>query len=504
MAVELPTRGDLKEIASEVGLKLNNEELEDFRGLMAGSIDSINQLEAMQDELPRVKYSRDGFVSPPPEENALNGWYVKTQIRGASSGKLFGKTIALKDNIMLADVPMMCGSSSLEGYTPEIDATVVERVLDAGGEITGKAHCEFFCLSGGSHTNSKGPVHNPYKQGYSAGGSSSGSAALVGAGEVDMAIGGDQGGSIRIPASFCGIYGMKPTFGLVPYTGVMPLEMFVDHIGPMTSSVADNALLLEAIAGEDEYDPRQRLIKREAYTEGLGGEINGLRIGVLKEGFGRENSENDVDQCVIQGANHLRSLGAIVEDVSIPMHEEAQAIAMPILNYGIVKTMLEGDAFGGGRGDLYITSLMDYQRNWRKHVNDFSDNAKLWALMGKYILDNHGTRYYGKAINVSRRLRKAYDDVLDNYDAILMPTLPIKATPLPGADADAVEKVDRAMEMFGNTVAADITHHPAFSVPCGLRDGLPVGLMLVGKHFDEITLYKLAFAFEQSQDWKTM
>ena len=170
MAVELPTRGDLKEIASEVGLKLNNEELEDFRGLMAGSIDSINQLEAMQDELPRVKYSRDGFVSPPPEENALNGWYVKTQIRGASSGKLFGKTIALKDNIMLADVPMMCGSSSLEGYTPEIDATVVERVLDAGGEIAGKAHCEFFCLSGGSHTNSKGPVHNHYKRGSSAGG----------------------------------------------------------------------------------------------------------------------------------------------------------------------------------------------------------------------------------------------------------------------------------------------------------------------------------------------
>src|SRR5215467_1887183 len=177
-----------------------------------------------------------------------------------------GKRIALKDSICLSGVPMMNGSTILEGYIPEIDATIVTRILDAGGTIAGKAHCEFFCLSGGSHTGAAGPVHNPRRMGHSAGGSSSGSAALVAAGEVDMAIGGDQGGSIRIPASFCGIYGMKPTHGLVPYTGIMPIELTLDHTGPMTASVASNALLLEILAGPDGLDPRQINIRTDRYT----------------------------------------------------------------------------------------------------------------------------------------------------------------------------------------------------------------------------------------------
>ncbi len=204
----------------------------------------------------RVKYPRTPGYRPGPEENKYNAWYYKSSVKGAREGKLKGKTVVLKDNIMLAGVPMMNGAASLEGYVPDFDATVVTRILDAGGEIVGKAHCECFCLSGGSHTNATGAVHNPRKMGYSAGGSSSGSAALVAAGEVDMAFGGDQGGSIRMPSSFCGVYGLKPTWALVPYTGIMPIEIFIDHTGPMTSSVADNAPLLEVIAGEDGYDPR--------------------------------------------------------------------------------------------------------------------------------------------------------------------------------------------------------------------------------------------------------
>ena len=170
---------------------------------------------------------------------------------------------------MLAGVPMMNGAATLEGYVPDIDATVVQRILDAGGTIVGKAHCEYFCLSGGSHTNATGPVHNPHKMGYSAGGSSSGSAVLVALGEVDMALGGDQGGSIRMPSSFSGTYGMKPTHGLVPYTGIMPIEIYVDHTGPMTATVADNALLLEVLAGADGYDPRQINVKTHPYTKAL-------------------------------------------------------------------------------------------------------------------------------------------------------------------------------------------------------------------------------------------
>jgi len=215
---------------------------------------------------------------------------------------------------------MMVGAQLLEGYVPEVDATVVERILDAGGEIAGKAVCEYYCVSGGSHTSSTGPVHNPRKRGYTTGGSSSGSAALVATGEVDMAIGGDQAGSIRIPASHCGIVGLKPTFGLVPYTGIGLLEITIDTCGPMTANVRDNALLLEVIAGPDGLDTRQRGVAAGRYTEALAGGVEGMRIAVIKEGFGHPNSEPDVDAHVRDAARRFAKLGAIVEEVSVPTH----------------------------------------------------------------------------------------------------------------------------------------------------------------------------------------
>src|ERR1700683_1445846 len=209
MAVQLPTPSQLLDIASEVGLDLTDADVTSFIELMRPNVGAYNVVDAMPDFLPPVRYPRTPGYRPAGKENSHNAWYVKPTVPGAPSGKLAGKTVALKDNIMLAGVPMMNGSSTLEGYVPDFDATIVTRMLDAGAEIAGKVHCESFCMSGGSHTNATGPVHNPHKMGYSAGGSSSGSAVVVALGEVDMAIGGDQGGSIRIPASFCGIYGMK-------------------------------------------------------------------------------------------------------------------------------------------------------------------------------------------------------------------------------------------------------------------------------------------------------
>ena len=225
---------------------------------------------------------------------------MKTEVRGAAHGPLSGKRIVLKDNICLAGVPMMNGASTLEGYVPDIDATIVTRILDAGGTIIGKAHCEYFCLSGGSHTSAHGPVHNPFKHGYSAGGSSSGCGALVGAGEVEMAIGGDQGGSIRMPAAYSGCYGMKATHGLVPSAGIMPIEATIDHAGPMTATVADNALLLEVIAGADGLDPRQYDVQVEkySYTTGVGRGVSGMRIGLVKKGSaGRPASRMSMPRC---------------------------------------------------------------------------------------------------------------------------------------------------------------------------------------------------------------
>src|SRR5438445_2907965 len=287
MPVTRPTVAQVRALADDLGFTLSDADAQSLLGLMAGSFAAYDAVAAMPDHVPAVRYPRTPGYRPEGAENRYNAWYVKTTVKGAPTGRLAAKTIVLKDNVCLAGVPMMTGASTLEGYVPDVDATIVTRMLDAGGTIVGKAHCEYFCFSGGSHTCAAGPVHNPRKPGYSAGGSSSGSAALVAAGEVDMAIGGDQGGSIRIPSCWSGVYGLKPTHGLVPYTGVFPIELTLDHTGPIAGSVADVALLLEAIAGPDGLDPRQANAPApEPYSQALSGDISGLRVGVLEEGFG--------------------------------------------------------------------------------------------------------------------------------------------------------------------------------------------------------------------------
>ncbi len=504
MPVQMPTAEQLRDVADEMGLTLSEEDVQSFLGLIAGSIEAYNVVDGLPDNLPQVRYPRTPGYRPEGEENKYNAWYYKTRIQGAAEGKLAGKTVALKDNVMLAGVPMMNGAATLEGYVPDIDATIVERLLDAGATIEGKAHCENFCLSGGSHTNATGAVHNPHRMGYSAGGSSSGSAALVAAGEVDMAVGGDQGGSIRMPAAYCGIYGMKPTHGLVPYTGIMPIEIYVDHTGPMTGNVRDNALMLEAIAGADGVDPRQYDVETHPYSEMLEGGVGGMKIGVLQEGFGHPNSEADVDAANRAAADILGKLGAEVREVSVPMHAIGAAIWTPIGVEGLTGTMMWGDGYGHSRQDLYVTSLMDFHHRWRDRADQMSETTKLFTMLGTYIRNHYGLRYYGKGVNLSRRLAAEYDRVLAECDLLLLPTVPLKATPLPGPEAPREEYVQRALEMIGNTAPFDITHHPAMSLPCGMGDGLPIGMMLVGRRYAEPAIYRAAYAFEQAEDWKSL
>ena len=506
MPVSVPTADQVLELADEMGLDLTDADVESYIGIFEGQINDYNIVDAMPDNLPEVKYPRTPGYQPRGEENKYNAWYVKTEVKGASEGKLKGRRVVLKDNIMLAGVPMMNGAATLEGYMPDVDATVATRLLDAGATIVGKAHCESFCMSGGSHTNAKGAVHNPHKMGYMAGGSSSGSAALVASGEVDLAIGGDQGGSIRMPASYCGIYGMKPTHGLVPYTGIMPIEVYVDHTGPMTSNVEDNALLLEVLAGEDGYDPRQYNVKPQPYTQALKGKegLKGMKIAVVKEGYMQANAEEDVNIKVKAATSVLRSLGATVEEVSIPMHLVGSSLWMPIGIEGTAQTMMHGDGYGLSRSDLYVTSLMDFHRNWRTRANELSETVKIITMFGTYIKKYYGSRYYGKAMNQTRLLTAAYDKVLNEYDLLVMPTTAIKSQPIPAPDASREEIVQRAFEMLANTSPFDISHHPAMSIPCGMSEGLPVGLQLIGKHFDEATIYQAAHGFQEGVDWKNI
>ena len=503
MTVKRPTLLQMRNMASRFGMNLTDEELREYSEIMEPYIQSYDRLDATPDNLPPVRYPRSPGRCPDLSENPLNAWYVKTEVRGAPDGPLRGKRIALKDTVCLAGVPMMNGSSVMEGYTPEIDATIVTRMLDAGAIIAGKAHCENFCLSGGSHTGAKGPIHNPWKRGFMAGGSSGGSAALVAAGEVDMAIAGDQGGSIRIPSSNCGVYGMKPTHGLVPYTGVMPIEQTIDHLGPVTNNVADNASLLEVLAGEDGLDPRQYNPKTYRYSEALGRGAQGLRIATLKEGFRRPESEEDVDRKVLAAAERFRELGARVDEVSIPEHQLAVDCWTAIAVEGLQDHMMHGNAGGTNRKGLLLPSMIDHMAQWRNRADELSHSLKVCMFLGEFFQKQYRGRFYGKAQNLMRKVNQTYSSVLQQYDLLLMPTVPMKPQEIPPADCSISLYVQRAFEMIGNTAPFN-GGLPAMNVPCGLSEGLPIGLMLAGSKYGELKIYQAAHSFEQSGDWRTM
>ena len=504
MTIKRPVLTQMRAMAERFGMHLSDAELEEFREIMEPYIQAWDRIDAAPDHLPEVRWPRAPGYRPSPAENPLNAWYYRTEVRGAPDGPLRGRRIALKDTVCLAGVPMMNGSSIMEGYVPEIDATIVTRILEAGGTIAGKAHCENFCLSGGSHTGAAGPVHNPWKRGYMAGGSSSGSAALVAAGEVEMAIGGDQGGSIRIPSSNCGVCGMKPTHGLVPYTGVMPIEQTIDHVGPITGNVADNALLLEVLAGADGLDPRQHAPEVHRYTEALGRGCGGLRIGVLKEGFDRPESEPDVDGKVRDAAERFRALGARVQEVSIEEHRFAADLWTAIAVEGLQDLMMHGNGFGTNHRGLFLPSMIDRVATWRHRADELSHSLKVCMFLGEYFRDSYRGRYYGKAQNLMRGVTRRYLDALREVDLLLMPTLPMKAQPIPPPDCSIALYVQRAFEMIGNTAAFSVSGLPAMSIPCGLGEGLPIGMMLVGPLYGEMAIYRAAHAFEQSADWRTL
>lgn len=502
MAIERPTIKQLQELASRLHMRLTPAQAEEYLALMQANFDAYDLIDALPDEIPAARYPRAAAYRPDGEENPLNAWYYKSEVQGAATGKLAGRTVALKDNIALAGVPMMNGASTLEGFVPAYDATVATRLLDAGATILGKATCEHFCLSGGSHTSDPAPVHNPLRHGYSAGGSSSGSAALVAARAVDMAIGCDQGGSIRIPSAFCGTYGMKPTHGLVPYTGIMPIEATLDHAGPITANVRDNALMLEAIAGGDGLDPRQYAPTVEAYTAALDKGVRNLKIGLLTEGFQLPNMDTQVAEKVRGAVARLQEQGALVGEISVPEHNLAGALWSPIGCEGLTAQMMHGNGMGFNWEGQYDVALLDKHARWRDDADALSPSLKICMFVGQYGLERYHGRYYARAQNIARRARAGYDRALADFDLLVMPTVPIVAQPLPEPGCSITEYISRAFEMIGNTAPQDITGHPAMSIPCGLVDGLPVGMMLVGRHYAESTIYQAAAALEASGDWR--
>ncbi|XP_033111686.1 amidase-like isoform X3 [Anneissia japonica] len=438
-SVRMPDIKKVEELSRRIGINLSDEEVKEYRELMKTFVESFNAVENIPEPTLPVKYPRLPGYRPPVEENPLNAWYWKTNIEGVSEGILKGKSVAIKDNVAVYGVPMMGGSWVLEGYIPEFDATVVTRILDAGGVIKGKSICEDFCCFGMSFNGARGPVLNPYNNTHDAGGSSSGSAVLVANGEVDMAIGGDQGGSIRLPASCCGIVGLKPTYGLVPYTGAQSVELTIDHLGPMAKTVYDCALLLEAIAGYDNgLDPRQPAnVSVEKYTEELASsDLTGFTIGILKEGFEHRDSDPRVNELILQCISKVKVAHTEIKDVSVPMHTYGVDLVSCIACVGGVDTIFRGGSNGSGRKGFYSTSMRDaVVRGVQSQPNELSPSVKLKWMVGEYMKHEYRGKYYGKAQNLARLLTAEFDKVFQDVDVIVMPTIPFPPKKIPKKDA---------------------------------------------------------------------
>jgi amidase len=499
MTFRLPNHDELRALASEFGASLDNDAADAMLSYFAPFREGYQYLETVAAGLPPIRYPKRRFRMPDRGENQLGAWSTITELAGADQGPLRGKRVAVKDCIFVAGVPMKFGTDILDDLTPDFDATVVTRLLDAGAVISGKAVCEYLCLSGGSVTASSGFVRNPHNPDYASGGSSSGSAALVASGEVDIALGTDQAGSVRIPSSWCGTVGMKATYGLVPYTGIPGMEASVDHVGPITSTVAENALALEVLAGVDGLDGRQRESQQSEYTKMLGESISGLTIGVLGEGFGQPASAAVVDESVRAGAARFAALGAAVKEVSVPMHLPGLVVWSGV----VIESVCNALKMGGVNfnvDSVFSPALTDSMLDWKTRLHDVPINVLMVLVFGRYM-ERYGGRYYARAKNLVPQLRQAYDKALSECDLLLLPTTITQASRLPESQEKMTDDyiVQDLFSTSANACQFNITGHPAISIPCGMAGGLPVGMMLVAKHFDEATLYRAAYAFEQDK-----
>nr|QDL89723.1 Amidase [Sym plasmid]QDL89738.1 Amidase [Sym plasmid] len=500
MPISPPDLSVLTAISDYYGLGLTPSELElTYQAPVRGLLESWSVVEDLySSEAPQTP--KREWVRPTEQENPLNAWAVQSSIQTKLEGPLAGRTIAIKDNTAVAGIPMANGSDFLDGYIPARDATVVSRLLGAGATIAGKAVCEYLCFSGASITPISGPVKNPWNLAFSAGGSSSGSGALVAGGAVDIAMGGDQGGSVRIPASSCGIVGHKPTWGLVPYTGAFPIEQSLDHLGPMTRTVADAALVLSVIAGRDGLDPRQpNDLAVQDYLGALQLSAEGLRVGVVREGFGRADSEIVVDEIVHNAVATLRQLGMTVTEVSIPLHAKTLDLWNVIAVEGATSQMIDNFGYGLNWKGLYDPDVMRYYGERLKTLGSkFPPHIRNALLAGRFALQTSHGQHYAMARNLVPKFMAAYDAALAQCDVLIMPTLPMRPKRIADSVLNANSIISDTLQMLGNTAAFDITGHPACTVPAGLADGIPVGMMIVGRQFDDAMVLRVANAFERA------
>ncbi|WP_233255302.1 amidase [Haloplanus rallus] len=479
------------ELGRGLSLDLSKSEAEQFQRLIADSLETYETLRTHGPQVPetnRVETGRRSGSRPSPGENPNNAWITRCEISEKTGGTLSGWRIAIKDNAAVAGVEMTCASRVVEGYTPDIDATVVSRLLDEGATIIGKTNMDDMAFTIRGYPSAFGPVYNPHDDDHLAGGSSGGSAVVVATGEADAAIGSDQGGSIRIPAAHCGVVGFKPTFGLVPYTGGVGLETGIDHFGPMTETVADAAQVLTAIAGKDPNDARQPpTVPSKEYGRHLDGELTDLSIGVLSEGFAHEELDGRVEESVRGALDELSDAGATLREISVPLHADAAAIHFACIAEGVYASV-QGEGLGHHHRSWYDEGWADaFGKSRRLHADEFPPEVKNILLLGKFMSESHHSTYYTRAMNLRSRLERKYNEALSDCDVLAMPTT-LQTAPQDVSEWDRERRLHEPLVNLANTCAFNRTGHPALSVPVVPVDDLPVGLMLVGNHFDDETV----------------
>jgi aspartyl-tRNA(Asn)/glutamyl-tRNA(Gln) amidotransferase subunit A len=408
--------------------------------------------------------------------------------------------IGIKDNICIKDEETTCCSKILEGFKPPYDATVVKKIKNSGGIIIGHTNMDEFAFGSSTENSHFGPTHNPWNLDYVPGGSSGGSTAAVAAKEAIWALGSDTGGSIRQPASFCGVVGLKPTYGRVSRYGLIAFASSLDQIGPITKDVTDAAMLLNIISGHDPMDSTSVDVPVPDYTKSLVNNVNGLKIGVPKEYF-VEGINEEVKEAVMRSVKILKNQGASLQEVSLPHTEYAVATYYIIATSEASSNLARYDGVQYGLrqrpSKIRKTSIIDMIEETR-HIG-FGEEAKRRIMLGTYSLSSgYYDAYYLRALKVRTLIKNEFDRIFKDFDAIISPTSPTTAFKIG-------EKVNDPLSMYLSdvyTISANLSGVPAISIPCGLsKEKLPIGLQIMTKAFDEEMLFRIAYTFEQNTDW---
>jgi amidase len=437
----------------------------------------------------------------PEAEDPYRAWRWRTAIEGAGDGPLVGLRIAVKDAISVAGVPLTLGGRLLDGHVPTHDADVVRDVLRAGATIVGVGVCEDLCCSGSSFTSVTGPVTNPRAPGRSAGGSTSGCAVLVATGQADVGLGTDLGGSVRNPAAWCGIVGFKPTFGTLPRSGALTLEPSLDHIGLMARDVGTIIAVFDAMGGPDRTARCLRAATSDASPPATddGTLDKPIRIGVVVQGFGWPTRSDPRVDAVVRGAlARLCRDGWRAEAVSIPGHRGAPHIvaalstdALCALHPGLCASPPRAELPAGGVARAVRSAVAE-------HPERAPVVARIAWIVGALLGDGRRKELIGRVARARAALVADHERALQRFDALVMPTVPMPAHRLPTGPLPADVLSDKVFEMHGNNCVANVTGLPAITVPCGDVDGLPVGLLMVGRRGDDRRLLEIARICESS------